>query len=324
MKSSKLFLSFCIIILQLNFAFYRQIYDSARYSGVRPLFPSRFLQKASVPVSINNWKFSVNLLFRRFSSNVRSSESDTAAESSPLSIKVGKSYDATISTIYSFGIFVNILKDIDVLIPKARLTKELIDHCKKLKENGKSDKIRIRITEASPETGKFFGEIMIEEEEEVGEEMGAAGTRMKKMKKTRDIVGSIVNATILNIIHPNIGLQVYVEEFNFTTNIPMSKLLVKKDLKRAYMKGIRLSTLVEGYDSLRKTYNLTVVNKPDGRTLLGIDETHFMQAVVVSINEHGLFVRPGGHDIIGMFPSFFKVFLLFLTNCCWSCLLPLV
>jgi DNA-directed RNA polymerase subunit E'/Rpb7 len=329
MNSSKLLLSFCIIILQLNFAFYQQNYDSGGITKVLPLFPVRLLQRAPAPVSI--LKFSISSVFRRPSSSMRSSESSTTADStvssssvrsaSPLSIKVGNSYDATISTIYSFGIFVNILKDIDVLIPKARLTKELIDHCKKIKETGKIEKLRIRITESSPETGKFYGEIITGEEEKEEEE-DEQGEGIKRRKKTAEIIGSIVNATILNILHPNVGLRVYIEEFNITANIPISKLLIKKDLKRAYMKGVQITTLIEGFDSIRNTYNLTAVNKPDGRTLMGIDETHFMQAVVVSMNEHGLFVRPGGHDIVGKLNSVFLCHFVFLT-CFLPCLASL-
>eukprot|EP00599_Poterioochromonas_sp_BG-1_P012654 CAMPEP_0173165564 /NCGR_PEP_ID=MMETSP1105-20130129/21466_1 /TAXON_ID=2985 /ORGANISM="Ochromonas sp., Strain BG-1" /LENGTH=615 /DNA_ID=CAMNT_0014086585 /DNA_START=209 /DNA_END=2056 /DNA_ORIENTATION=+ len=224
---------------------------------------------------------------------VPSSSSRSKAYKPDLSaFAVGQEFNAKLISSHPFGIFVDISKGVNVLLPKSKLGGKQYDQLKTMLDNKSTETIKISLTDISQESGKIAGIVLQEKGSLQGDDSLWSDLQGK------EIIGKSYNTTVISV--HNFGLFVKVEEYGVQGLVPLSKLPVKNNLKDVYPPGSVLQVTVEDLNIEAKKMVLSAVPRPDVRAFVNFPEEKWIQAVIQNVNSFGIFVRPAGYDAVGL------------------------
>lgn len=193
---------------------------SLKYNGVTS---GRSTYRGTVPHHLP-WLGSVPLRSRSgarvamSSTEEFSASAEKATKSKPAGTKVdfssfavGQQYDGELMSAKAFGIFVDISKGHNVLIPRSKISAGNFAKLKELVDASNKDKVKIEITEVDPEKQTLSGKYV---------------DPNYKERKVADLskfeLGQVVNGKVVST--HEFGVFVNLEEFDCDGLLPMSRI----------------------------------------------------------------------------------------------------
>lgn len=208
---------------------------------------------------------------------------------------VGQEYDAKLLAAKNFGVFVDIAKGVDVLIPRSQLTKANFDKLTELAKEKSAEIIKVSLVAVSAENRTLSGKYIQAKSKDrsdlsvlVGKELGT----------------KIFNATVVSA--HDFGVFASLDDLKIEGLVPASKLLdsIEKTpgaIKKALPAGSKIIVQIADVNVEQNKLILTMkVGRPGVDAFANMPSTKWFQGIIQSVSNFGLFVRPAGFDSIGL------------------------
>lgn len=140
---------------------------------------------------------------------------------------VGQEYEAKALAVKKFGVFVDIGKGVNVLLPRSTLSNNAVTKLQKAVDEKLDEKIKIELIGVSATNRTLSGKILGDQ--------GAKRDRSKSATISKDLESKTFNATVVSI--HDFGVFAELDDMNVDGLIPMSKLpygTSKSNVKELY------------------------------------------------------------------------------------------
>jgi ribosomal protein S1 len=217
---------------------------------------------------------------------LRMSDSTDFAE-----FEVGQEYEGKLIKAMPFGIFVDISKGTNVLLPRSVLSKGTYEKLKAKADANANDLIKLQLVSVSAEnktiSGKFIPENYV------------ARSDISSLQG-KDFNSKTFNATVVSA--HEFGVFAEIDEYGVEGLIPTSKLgSFSGSYTEAFPAGSSINVMVVEMNAEKKKLVLSLVQaQQEGGAMSGVEENTWMQAIVQSVTAFGLFVRPAGYETVGL------------------------
>lgn len=207
----------------------------------------------------------------------------------------GQSYDATVLSAKAFGIFASIAGGPSVLIPRSVVSKGAYEKLKAMSEKSSKDTIRVELINVSAENQTISAKYASE---------NFVATDLNELSKNKDAMSKFYSATIVGV--HNFGLFAEIDELGIEGLVPASKTpRTSESIQDTYKVGTSVTVKIDSIDAENKkiVFNMKIdSNRADitGISTEAVGSDKWMQGVVQSVSNFGLFVRPAGSDSIGL------------------------
>lgn len=222
-----------------------------------------------------------------------SASTKTAADFSIFS--VGQEYDGTVISSKTFGVFVDIKKGFNVLVPKSKLSVKNYEKLSNMAKEKSSETIKIELINVSAEnktlSGKYINPLQPKERSDM------------TLLAGKDVMSKFYNATVISA--HDFGVFASLDELNVEGLIPTSKLpenMTPGSAKKTYTVGTRITVQVADVNIDAKKLILTMrfANRPGVEAFESVPKTKWFQSIVQRVESYGIFVRPAGFDSVGL------------------------
>lgn len=204
---------------------------------------------------------------------------------------VGQEYQGKLIKAMPFGIFVDISKGTNVLLPRSVLSKGTYEKLKSKAEANADDLVKLELVSVSAENKTISGKYIPENYVARADISSLEG---------KDFNSKSFNATVVST--HEFGIFAELDEYGVEGLIPASKLgSVAGNYAEAFPAGSSIEVLVIEMNTEKKKLVLSLKNsQPDKSSMADVDQSAWMQAIVQSVTGFGLFVRPAGYETIGL------------------------
>lgn len=205
---------------------------------------------------------------------------------------VGQEYEGQLVSAKAFGIFVDISTGTNVLLPRSQLSRGTYEKLKAMTNSKSAEKVKLEIVSISTENKTLSGKYIPESYTERADISSLSG---------EDLDGKEFSATVVS--GHDFGLFAELDKFGVEGLVPASKLDVSSDqIKSKYPPGSTISVNIAEMNVQGKKLVLSLVggNRPDVSDMSRIGDNTWMEAVVESSTNFGLFCRPAGYDNVGL------------------------
>lgn len=204
---------------------------------------------------------------------------------------VGQEYQGKLIKAMPFGIFVDISKGTNVLLPRSVLSKGTYEKLKSKAEANADDLVKLELVSVSAENKTISGKYIPENYVTRADISSLEG---------KDFNSKSFNATVVST--HEFGIFAELDEYGVEGLIPASKLgSVAGNYAEAFPAGSSIEVLVIEMNTEKKKLVLSLKNsQPDRSSMADVDQSAWMQAIVQSVTGFGLFVRPAGYETIGL------------------------
>jgi predicted RNA-binding protein with RPS1 domain len=196
---------------------------------------------------------------------------------------VGQQYDGKVMTAKQFGIFVDISKGYNVLLPKGKLSVGAYNKLKEFADSKNKESIKIELigVDAGNQTlsGKYIDPNFKERERKVVD--------LTLVKVDQKVNGTVVSTH-------DFGAFISLDELGFDGLLPASKMRGV-----SLTKGSKVQVKIDQIDK-EKNKLVLALDGAASAPMAGISPQRWIQGTVVSITNFGLFVRPAGMDFQGL------------------------
>lgn len=224
---------------------------------------------------------------------VEQSSSDDFSQYAP-----GQEYEGKVMSAKKFGVFVDIGQKFNVLVPRSLLNERSYDKLKEIVDNKSEEKIRVELISVNAENQTLRGKFI---------SGNFKGRPDLSSLAAKDLGSKQFNATVVSA--HEFGVFAEIEELGVEGLIPASKLprrlKDKAAIREAHPVNSRILVKIEEINV--ETKKLVLSARVDNRidvstrsTLVAAPET-WLQGVVQRVTNYGLFIRPAGYDVQGIF-----------------------
>lgn len=208
---------------------------------------------------------------------------------------VGQEYEGKVMSAKKFGVFVDIGKSTNVLVPRSQLSTTNFDKLKALVDAKSQDKIRVELITVS-EANKTLSGKYISGKFKSRPDLSTIDQSNLESKQ--------FNATIVS--SHDFGVFAEIEELGVEGLIPASKLpgrYTKEEIKKTFIAGNSITVKIDEVNIEGK--KLVLSAKFDNRISTPSASSNFaaekwIQGVVQSVTSFGIFIRPAGFDNTGI------------------------
>ena len=203
---------------------------------------------------------------------------------------VGQQFDGNIVSAKKFGVFVDISKGHNALIPRSQLSRGAFEKLKTMAADKSQEKVKIELTNVNAENQTLSANYIIPGRSDISSLNG------------KDLSALSHEATIVST--HDFGVFAELNEFGVEGLIPASKLptpLPKGSIQESYKAGEAVSVKIEQLAIDDKKLVLSMhSDSSEQNPLAHVPHTKWFQGIVQSTTSFGLFVRPAGFDAVGL------------------------
>lgn len=214
----------------------------------------------------------------------------------------GQKLEGKLLSVKAFGAFVEVPGGANVLLPRSVISRGSYSKLTKMAESKSTDPIHVEIVSVDTEKNTLSGKYIPAGVTEVLniEDLQAQGAEIYQAKQ--------LQATVVGV--HDFGVFAELDEYGAEGLIPMSRL-PEGEVPQSYVVGSTVTVGIEEMNQEKKKMTLTMKSAGTGGgaaassggagdSLPGVPPNKWMQGVVTSVSNFGLFVRPAGQDVIGL------------------------
>lgn len=204
-------------------------------------------------------------------------------------LSVGQELEGTLVSALPFGVFVDCAVGTNVLLPRSVLSRNSYERLKTMAENKIAEKIKLELVGVSAENKTLSGKYISDNFKARDDISSLDGM---------DLSGKIFKATVVS--SHEFGVFAELEEFGVEGLIPSSKLgPLSQSIKDTFPAGITLDVNILEMNVDDKKLVLSL-SRPEVNEMEGISQDTWLSGIIESVSSFGLFVRPAGHESIGL------------------------
>jgi len=208
---------------------------------------------------------------------------------------VGQELEGTLLSSKKFGVFVDVGKGVNVLLPRSQMSRTSFEKLQRQVESKSKDKVKLELIGVSEANRTLSGKY-IPSNFKVRPDLS---TIQDKISSTK-----LYNATVISA--HDFGVFAEIEEFNVEGLIPASKMpekMPKGTIQSSYPAGTPILVKIETVNVEAKKLVLSMkseIGRADVSQFSDISQEKWLQGVIQSVSSFGIFVRPAGYDAVGL------------------------
>lgn len=212
----------------------------------------------------------------------------------------GQKLEGKLLSVKAFGAFVEVPGGANVLLPRSVISRGSYSKLMKMSETKSTDPVNIEIVDVDLEKKTLSGKYIPAGVTELLniEDLQAQGAEVYQAKQ--------LQATVVGV--HDFGVFAELDEYGSEGLIPVSRL-PEGEVPQSYAVGSTVTVGIEEMNQEKKKMTLTmksagtggtVSSSDSGDVLPGVPANKWIQGVVTSVSNFGLFVRPAGQDVTGL------------------------
>lgn len=213
----------------------------------------------------------------------------------------GQKLEGKLLSVKAFGAFVEVPGGANVLLPRSVISRGSYSKLTRMVEAKSTDVINVEIVEVNHEKQTLSGKYIPAGVEKMLniDDLQAGGPDVYKSKE--------LQATVVGV--HDFGVFAELDEYGTEGLIPVSRL-PEGEVPQAYAVGSTVTVSIEEMNQEKKKMTLSMKSSGTGGavgssggvgdSLSGVPSGKWLQGVVTSVSNFGLFVRPAGQDTIGL------------------------
>jgi predicted RNA-binding protein with RPS1 domain len=220
--------------------------------------------------------------------------SPVAETSNPFSsLSVGQELEGTCKAAKQFGVFVDVALGTDILLPRSILSRGNFEKLKKLADTKSKEKVKVEIVSINAENKTLSGKYVSSNYKKDRSDLSALDGK--------EISSQFFNATVISA--HDFGIFAELDDYGVEGLVPASKLPDLTDtIQNSFPAGKTVLVQIEEMNVGEKKLVLSM--KFESRaavdSFVEVPHTKWFQGIIQSVSNFGLFVRPAGHDSVGL------------------------
>ena len=205
--------------------------------------------------------------------------------------EVGQEYSGNVVGAKAFGVFVDIKKGTNVLLPRSQMTRGGFERLKRMADSKSKEPVKLELIGVSAENATLSGKFL----------SGVASKDVSLLKKGES--GESYEATVVGA--HDFGLFAELNEFGVEGLVPASKLpdkLPAGTIQASYPVGSTVKVQVDEFkdDGKKLVLSMKLENRAEVGAFSSISAQKWLTGVVQSVSSFGIFVRPAGYENVGL------------------------